>query len=909
MNHPASLSKEVLSVYEKLPDLYLLISPDFLVITATDAYLKAMHLQRFAVIGKQLSLLFPDNAAYLNAQFRENFFFSLQEVIATKCPHSAERMLYKISSSGANNCKPKEQYWSFINTPVLDEKGEVTYIIHQLQEVTVQVKQELYIRQLEAQARFLPLLTKTNDPKPVSADLQNKTLPQWVFDITSSSFSILDTIWDEQGRAQDFEYQSADRISKAANPDMQLVGKRFSTVQSSLHQISLFNLLKEVAETGEERTVELHYVLAGAEHYCQVHGMKLEDMVVYYCEDITIRKNDEKKLQQEHRQLKEAQAIGHIGSFEWNYPDKTIYWSEELYRIYGLEPTNELITLDKIFQFTHPDDLEQLKAVVSQASQIKGAYILKHRIIRPDGVERHLIRRIQSWADTSSSVNNMSGTVQDITEQQLAESQLKEQTNFIRQVSATIPDMVSVIEIATGNLEFINRESLPVSGFTYEGLKDISREERRNLIHPDHRLAVKEYFSGFLSFTDDNVKTLEYQAKDHTVEWQWFLARGRVFRRNENGIPTHCINVVQNITQYKKAEEEKKHNLKILQQAEEMAGMGSWEYDIAAGVFRGSVGMYRLFGKKMGSKITPNIYLNHVLEEDRPVALKILHLLRTGQEPWEEIIRIKLKGHVKILKTKAIVTHNAEGKPVKIWGMDLDITEIKLLEKENLDLRLAQQKVLLLAILEAQEEERRRISENLHNGVGQILYATKIHLDLVNLQTKGQSLASLKEAKQKADELLLEAIRETRRVSHELIPLLLKEHGLEVAMEDFCCRFASESIKITSHGLKQRLENHLEIAIYRIAQELVNNIVKHAQATRARIEVFKEGNFIILEAQDDGKGLDTTQSAGKGIGLKTIQDRVALLEGMLEIVSTPGKGTLITISLPLFSIKNSQTNV
>jgi len=129
---------------------------------------------------------------------------------------------------------------------------------------------------------------------------------------------------------------------------------------------------------------------------------------------------------------------------------------------------------------------------------------------------------------------------------------------------------------------------------------------------------------------------------------------------------------------------------------------------------------------------------------------------------------------------------------------------------------------------------------------------------------------------------------------------LLKEHGLEVAISDFCVRFAPAGIKLTCHSFKQRLEPHLETAIYRIAQELVNNIVKHAQALRARIEVFREGNFIIIEAQDDGKGMDITQSWGKGIGLKTIQDRVELLDGTLEISSDPGKGTLITISLPLF---------
>ncbi len=99
------------------------------------------------------------------------------------------------------------------------------------------------------------------------------------------------------------------------------------------------------------------------------------------------------------------------------------------------------------------------------------------------------------------------------------------------------------------------------------------------------------------------------------------------------------------------------------------------------------------------------------------------------------------------------------------------------------------------------------------------------------------------------------------------------------------------------HALSQRFDHSLEVAIYRISQELVNNIVKHAQATQARLEVFREGDLIIIEAQDNGKGIAALHTPG--IGLKTIRDRVKLLEGTLEIDAATGQGTLITISLPL----------
>jgi signal transduction histidine kinase len=117
-------------------------------------------------------------------------------------------------------------------------------------------------------------------------------------------------------------------------------------------------------------------------------------------------------------------------------------------------------------------------------------------------------------------------------------------------------------------------------------------------------------------------------------------------------------------------------------------------------------------------------------------------------------------------------------------------------------------------------------------------------------------------------------------------------------MEDFCQRFAHAGIQLSCHGLEERLDRHLENAVYRIAQELVNNMVRHAGATRGRIEVLREGNRVVIEAQDNGKGIDPAQP-GKGIGLRTIRDRVTLLQGTLEIDSAPGAGTMITVTLPV----------
>jgi signal transduction histidine kinase len=203
---------------------------------------------------------------------------------------------------------------------------------------------------------------------------------------------------------------------------------------------------------------------------------------------------------------------------------------------------------------------------------------------------------------------------------------------------------------------------------------------------------------------------------------------------------------------------------------------------------------------------------------------------------------------------------------------------------------------LLLAILEAQENERKRIAEGLHNGLGQLLYAAKLNLGQLLPEDPGQG-----QVRDKVDRLLVEAIDQTRRISHELMPITLEDLGLEAAIRDICCKFSHLSLdfKCWVFNMRHPQEKHLQLAIYRIAQELANNIVKHAGATQASIVLREEVDFIILQGEDNGKGFDPGEVKSNGLGLKSIRDRVKLLNGSMELDSSPGKGTLISIYLPL----------
>ncbi|MGI4832150.1 MAG: CheR family methyltransferase [Janthinobacterium lividum] len=341
-----------------------------------------------------------------------------------------------------------------------------------------------------------------------------------------------------------------------------------------------------------------------------------------------------------------------------------------------------------------------------------------------------------------------------------------------------------------------------------------------------------------------------------------------------------------------------RQNLATLQRAEEVAQMGSWEYDIASGAIAWSTGMYRLFGLPVGSPISPESYLDYVVSDDKPLAERVVKQFQDRHEPFDETLRLRVDGQVHTVRIKSVVLRDDQGEPLKLLGLDLNVSEVKRLEEENLQMRLNQQKALLLGILDAQEEERRRIAESLHNGVGQLLFAAKLNFDQVATLVP-------KEVFNGANRLLDEAIRETRKVSHELVPATLTDFGLAKTIQDLCRKYSHTRIQINCEivGLENPLESYLEVAVYRICQELLTNVTKHAEATSVDILLAQEDDELTLKVRDNGKGISAELSQSVGIGLRTIKDRVNLLNGTFALhTPTTGLGTQVTIQIPITSI-------
>lgn len=232
-----------------------------------------------------------------------------------------------------------------------------------------------------------------------------------------------------------------------------------------------------------------------------------------------------------------------------------------------------------------------------------------------------------------------------------------------------------------------------------------------------------------------------------------------------------------------------------------------------------------------------------------------------------------------------------------------DVSERKkaqevLLQNELKELEKKQQKEILKASLNAQEEERQRIAEMLHNGLGQVLYGIKANLEHLKLEDENAYEENLR-VLDRSKELLGMCIKESRRISHELMPSILEDFGLKAGVNDICAQLKGKTrFKCTFSGLDAPLDKYLQLAIYRIIQELALNIMKHSEALHASINITVENDEVKVTVKDNGKGFDTSDKRDKGIGLKTIESKVKLLNGKMTISSVP-KQTTILIQFPL----------
>ncbi|MCY7292196.1 MAG: sensor histidine kinase [Ferruginibacter sp.] len=214
---------------------------------------------------------------------------------------------------------------------------------------------------------------------------------------------------------------------------------------------------------------------------------------------------------------------------------------------------------------------------------------------------------------------------------------------------------------------------------------------------------------------------------------------------------------------------------------------------------------------------------------------------------------------------------------------------------------IKQQDLATKAILQAEENERERIAKDLHDGVGQLMSAAKMNLSAfeseIFFKDETQKLSF-----EKVIVLIDEGCKEVRSVSHQMMPNALLKAGLASAIKEFIDKIDNRILKVNlyNEGLNERIDNNVEIVLYRIIQECVNNVIKHSGANQLDISLIKDADGISVSIEDNGKGFNTKDTTKfEGIGLKNIASRIDFLKGTVEFDSAEGRGTMVSINVPV----------
>lgn len=322
-----------------------------------------------------------------------------------------------------------------------------------------------------------------------------------------------------------------------------------------------------------------------------------------------------------------------------------------------------------------------------------------------------------------------------------------------------------------------------------------------------------------------------------------------------------------------------------------------WDWDIQSGIiYRGEV-FRTLFGHTETSAPI-QFRLNHVHPNDVDRIQLGLNLVLKGEtERWQEEYLFECAdGSYKTILDKAFIIRDEGGKAIRMIGAMHDITEERRLQEQLAREEERKKKEVLQAIIHAQERERHEISHELHDNVSQILTTCKLLLQAAVLRDDKTYL-------QQTNENLQKAIDEMRNISHRLNPATLKYIGLEGSVNDLLSKINNTgSIKIDfgySVSAIDRVHDEIQLALFRIIQEQLNNVIKHADAKNLIIDLAEEKDRIRLTITDDGKGYDLN-SKKHGLGLRNIFNRAEFHKGTAQIFTEPGKGFKLQVQIPLF---------
>lgn len=636
--------------------------------------------------------------------------------------------------------------------------------------------------------------------------------------------------------------------------------------------------------------IALETMASGAQDYL-IKGEFDEKLLAKSIQYSIERKRSLETLTESNERYKFVTKATNDVVWDMNINNRRILWAgENLKRLFGYELPDDESDLSFWAEKIHPEEREGVvKRLLDTCAGNSGElWSDEYRFERADGTSAYVLDKGYLLYKNGKPVR-MIGSMQDITERKLAELQVQNSEKRFRSLVQNGSDMIKILD-ENAVFTFSSPSVEQVLGYTAE---QIIGKSVMDFVHPDEIKQIRQHFE--LIKKSDYHEIQYFRFKNATGEWRW-LETKLTNLLNDPAVKGIVSNS-RDVTEKKKAEEAIKESEERYRNLFFNNPMSIYIWDIET---------YEIL------EVNETAQREYGYTREQFLQLKTLDLRNAEEISVYKSFVNDLKNDKSENIHRVIWKHkNSNGDPLfmEVYSQKLyfkekksvialanNVTEKIKLEKKLEEERNARQKEITEAVIRVQEKERYEISRELHDNVNQQLTVAMMYIATIEKGT-GNAEALLKQS----SGFIYNAIEEIRKLSKALVTPLIKDFGLCKAIDGLL-----EDIHMTNtiqldffygNFHEEDISYEFKLNIFRIVQEQMNNIIKHAQAKQVVIELYREEK-IRLSIIDDGMGFDTSKKR-IGIGLNNIQTRTELYAGKLEIQSSPGHGCKVKIEYPI----------
>ena len=574
---------------------------------------------------------------------------------------------------------------------------------------------------------------------------------------------------------------------------------------------------------------------------------------------------------------------------------RVVSWNAGAERIKGYRA--EEIVGRPFSQFYTPED--RANGVPDQAlsrARREGRFEGEGWRLRKDGSRFWAMVVIDTVRNDAGEVIGFAKITRDISERRAMEQRLRESEERMRAFTTHSPALMCMKD-RDGRYRFANDRFLERYNLRPDqmlGRTDAELFPRRQA------LAAAAHDAEVLA----RGEPLQYEERATLAEGQRVSLVSKFPVFDASGVVSAIGVVATDITDRRVTEQALREQRTLLAEAQKIAGLGSWEWDPDSGRVAWSEELYRIFGVTP-QDVQPSFenYLERLHPEDRQQSGSMVASALIDNRPFSMLERVvRPGGELRYVRSQGDVVRNERGKPIKVLVACLDITDQRHSESA---LRQAAQDLhgLTRRLVQAEEAERRRLARELHDRVGQSLSALNINLDIISRDSQALPPA-LRQRLEDSLGLVDGTLQSIESVMADLRPPLLDEYGLAAALgwhaEEFSRRTGVQvTVTDRTPDAAKGARPEAAVALFRIAQEALNNVLKHAQAKSVRINVSATDEELVLDVHDDGRGFDPRAARRGRWGMTTMRERAEAAGGQLHVDATPGQGTRIHARVPL----------